>query len=60
MNLFQMLGASLCPCFHAYIAAQSADQSIGMALLQCFFYPALVPIMRCQTRRTRQIEVKLF
>ena len=46
-----------CPWCHACLASQSSDQGICMGILQCFFYPLLVPILRCQAREKKGIEV---
>jgi hypothetical protein len=41
----------------AGIAANNAGQGTIMAALQCLFYPVLIPVMRYQVRRERNIEV---
>ena len=46
-----------CPCIHACMATQSAEQGTVMGVLQCFFYPLLVPFLRCQAREKHGINV---
>ncbi len=45
------------PCIHAYLASESADQEQILSILQCFFYPLLVPFLRNKTREAKRIEV---
>ena len=44
------------PCVEAGLAANNAGQGTVMAVLQCFFYPLLVPLMRNQVRKERNID----
>ena len=47
-----------CPCIHAAMASDAAGLSTVWSVLQCFFYPCLVPVMRNQVRESKSIEVK--
>ena len=49
--------AYLLPCIYAGIAADYAEQGTVMAVLQCLFYPLLVPLMRYQVRNDEDIDV---
>jgi hypothetical protein len=42
------------------MAAKSAEQGTMMGILNCFFYPWLVPIMRNQARIKRGIDVRFL
>ncbi len=48
------------PCIHAGMAANRANQGTLMAVLQCWLYPCLVPLMRNQVRKERGIDVSYF
>jgi hypothetical protein len=42
------------------MAGESADQGTVLSAIQCFFYPALVPLMRYQAREKRGIDVRFL
>lgn len=56
-NCSDCLVGFFCPCVEAGLAADRAGQGTALAVLQCIFYPLLVPLMRYQARKDRDIEV---
>lgn len=49
-----------CPCFHAYMASQAGGEEQVMSILQCFFYPLLLPFLRKKVREDKGIDVSIF
>jgi hypothetical protein len=49
------------PWIEAGIAADNAKiGGVPMMILQCLFYPWLVPVLRFEAREKKQIEVKFL
>jgi Cys-rich protein (TIGR01571 family) len=44
------------PCVHAFVASDAAGQEPIWGILQCFFYPLLVPVLRNQVREEKNID----
>ena len=49
-----------CPCIHACQASKAAEQGNIMSILNCLFYPFLVPFTRNNARVQHGIDGNLF
>lgn len=48
------------PPVEAALAANNSGQGLACALLQCIFYPLLLPLMRHNVREQRGIDVGII